>query len=63
MAMATKQYRPPKEEKYEPLVEMPDKPQDQEALNDIDELLDEIDEILEENAEEFLARYVQKGGE
>lgn len=30
---------------------------------DIDDLLDEIDEVLEENAEEFVGRYIQKGGE
>lgn len=30
---------------------------------DIDELLDEIDSVLEENAEEFVATYLQKGGE
>jgi ubiquitin-like protein Pup len=29
----------------------------------IDDLLDEIDEVLEENAEEFVAGYVQRGGE
>lgn len=29
----------------------------------IDELLDEIDEVLEENAAEFVAQYVQQGGE
>jgi ubiquitin-like protein Pup len=29
----------------------------------IDNLLDEIDGILEENAEEFVASYVQRGGE
>jgi ubiquitin-like protein Pup len=30
---------------------------------DLDELLDEIDSVLEENAEEFVAQYIQKGGE
>ena len=30
---------------------------------DIDDLLDEIDEVLEVNAEEFVAAYLQKGGE
>ena len=30
---------------------------------DIDNLLDEIDGILEENAKEFVASYVQRGGE
>ena len=29
----------------------------------IDNLLDEIDDLLEENAEEFVASYVQRGGE
>ena len=28
-----------------------------------DELLDEIDAVLEENAEEFVAQYIQKGGQ
>ena len=31
--------------------------------NELDELLDEIDEVLEPNAEEFVKRYIQKGGE
>ncbi len=30
---------------------------------EMDALLDEIDGVLEENAEEFVAGYVQKGGE
>jgi len=30
---------------------------------DLDNLMDEIDDILEENAEEFVAGYVQRGGE
>jgi len=34
-----------------------------ELTEKIDALLDEIDEILEENAEEFVAAYIQKGGE
>ena len=29
----------------------------------LDAMLDEIDDILEQNAEEFVAGYVQKGGE
>jgi prokaryotic ubiquitin-like protein Pup len=29
----------------------------------IDDILDEIDEVLEENAQEFVANYIQKGGE
>lgn len=34
-----------------------------ETLDDLDALLDEIDSVLEENAEEFVAKYVQKGGQ
>lgn len=30
---------------------------------DLDDVLNEIDEVLEQNAEEFVANYVQKGGE
>ncbi|MDO5700359.1 MAG: ubiquitin-like protein Pup [Bowdeniella nasicola] len=29
----------------------------------VDDLLDEIDEVLEENAESFVAGFVQKGGQ
>ena len=29
----------------------------------LDDLLDEIDEVLETNAEDFVKRYIQKGGE
>lgn len=31
--------------------------------HEMDEILDEIDEVLEANAAEFVAAYVQKGGE
>jgi ubiquitin-like protein Pup len=31
--------------------------------HDLDEIVDEIDSVLEQNAEEFVAAYVQKGGE
>lgn len=35
-----------------------------EALKaEMDALLDEIDGVLEENAEEFVAGYIQKGGQ
>jgi prokaryotic ubiquitin-like protein Pup len=30
---------------------------------DIDAILGEIDEVLEENAQEFVAGYIQKGGQ
>jgi ubiquitin-like protein Pup len=32
-------------------------------LEGIDELLDDIDRVLEENAYDFVAGYIQKGGE
>jgi prokaryotic ubiquitin-like protein Pup len=31
--------------------------------HDLDEIVDEIDSVLEQNAEEFVAAYVQKGGQ
>ena len=34
-----------------------------ETLAEIDDLLDEIDDVLETNAEEFVAAFVQKGGQ
>lgn len=34
-----------------------------EILAETDELLDEIDGLLEVNAEEFVASYIQKGGQ
>lgn len=30
---------------------------------DVDDILAEIDEVLEENAQEFVAGYIQKGGQ
>lgn len=30
---------------------------------DVDDILGDIDDVLEENAEQFVAAYVQKGGE
>ena len=30
---------------------------------DVDSILDDIDDVLEENAEEFVASFVQKGGQ
>jgi prokaryotic ubiquitin-like protein Pup len=38
--------------------------EDAQALKDeLDALMDEIDSVLEENAQEFVAAYIQKGGE
>jgi ubiquitin-like protein Pup len=34
-----------------------------ELKEDMDQLIDEIDDLLEANAEEFVASYVQRGGE
>jgi ubiquitin-like protein Pup len=46
----------------EEIVEL--KSKDVEPLKgDLDSLLDEVDAVLEENAEEFVAQYVQKGGQ
>ena len=30
---------------------------------DMDDLVDEIDAVLEKNAQEFIANYIQRGGE
>lgn len=35
----------------------------EELKAEMDELLDEIDEVLEENAADFVAGYIQKGGQ
>lgn len=37
--------------------------ENKELAEDIDEILAEIDNVLEVNAEEFVAAFVQKGGE
>ena len=55
-----KQEKPQTEEVQE--VEAKDL-RDEELNADVDDLLDEIDDVLEVNAEEFVAQYVQKGGE
>jgi ubiquitin-like protein Pup len=36
---------------------------DRDVVEITDDFLDEIDGVLEENAAEFVAQYVQKGGE
>lgn len=35
----------------------------QELTDDVDDILADIDDVLEVNAEEFVASYVQKGGQ
>lgn len=42
--------------------EVPDQ-RDETLSDDVDAILDEIDEVLEENATEFVANYIQKGGQ
>lgn len=47
-----------------PVEEMPqDQTKGEKLKADIDDILDEIDEALETNAAEFVASFVQKGGE
>lgn len=47
-----------------PIEQAPDKSKRGDKLKgELDELLDEIDEVLEENAEDFVASYIQKGGQ
>lgn len=35
----------------------------QELNDDVDSILDEIDDVLEENAQDFVAQFIQKGGQ
>lgn len=37
--------------------------QSEKLTDDVEAILDEIDDVLEVNAEEFVANYVQKGGQ
>ena len=45
------------------MVEPEPEPSDRAVVELTDEFLDEIDGILEENAEAFVAQYIQRGGE
>lgn len=49
----------------EPHAQVPEavSPEAQALKDELDALLDEVDAVLEENAEEFIANYVQKGGQ
>lgn len=52
------------QQKREDVLEEVKAVEDKQALKDeMDALLDEIDSVLEENAQEFVAGYIQKGGE
>lgn len=54
----------PQVEKQEEATDTSQKKVDSDKLKaDLDDILDEIDEVLEENAEQFVASYVQKGGQ
>lgn len=57
-----KQKPAPQETKAEAHVE-PVVDEKQALKDEMDALLDEIDTVLEENAEEFVANYIQKGGQ
>lgn len=46
-----------------PVEEVPKTDTKEELKDEMDELLDEIDGLLEENAQEFVAQYIQKGGQ
>jgi ubiquitin-like protein Pup len=51
-------------ERVEKVGQDPPKTKDAAALKaDLDDLLDEIDEVLESEAAEFVASYIQKGGQ
>jgi ubiquitin-like protein Pup len=41
----------------------PSKVDSDKLKSDLDDLLDEIEGVLEENAQEFVAGFIQKGGE
>lgn len=58
-----KQPSPQKAKETAPSVESQKDPEIEEHKAHSDELLDEIDGILEENAEVFVAQYVQQGGQ
>jgi ubiquitin-like protein Pup len=59
----TKPARPAKEEQQATTGTTTLAKKGDELKESIDKLLDEIDDLLEENAEEFVAGYVQRGGE
>lgn len=55
-----KQETAPQQEVQEDTLEAKDQT---ELTEEVDDLLDEIDGVLEENAQDFVAAYIQKGGE
>lgn len=69
MAPVQEQIRPQRRDKTpdevpEPIALTPEAVARKDALDDdIDSLLDEIDGVLEHNAEEFVASFIQRGGQ
>lgn len=64
MAERIRKTRTTQSEKQAEVAEATTTPEKDEALAaETDALLDEIDELLETNAQEFVANYVQQGGE
>lgn len=62
--MAQEQKKKPEPQKTEEVEAVEAKDMSNEELSaEVDDLLADIDDVLEENAEEFIASYVQKGGE
>ena len=62
--MAEQERQRPQRRTEEQTTEQPELgAKDSASIEEIDDLLDEIDSVLEENAEEFIKKYVQKGGE
>lgn len=62
MAQEHKQKNEP--QKTEEVVQDELEAKDQQELTEsVDDILDDIDEVLEENAQEFVAAYIQKGGQ
>ncbi len=45
------------------VVEAIDETLDAKEKDDLDKLVDDIDAVLEENVEEFIANFIQRGGE
>ncbi len=64
MAEQKKETRPRAPAQHEGGVGTSDLPKKGERIKkELDELLDDLDDLLEENAEEFVASYVQRGGQ
>jgi ubiquitin-like protein Pup len=63
VVMAQEQIHGKREDKEEVPAAPQESVKDEELADETDDLLDEIDAVLEENAEEFVAAYIQKGGQ